>query len=428
MRTFRTRIRRYVYGRNLFADRLFENFLVSAVASIVLLRVILAIAGYPTFAPGGLHIAHMLWGGLGMLVGIVILLASLSPLSAPVAAVIGGIGFGVFIDELGKFVTSDNNYFFEPTIAIIYVIFIVLYLGVKGLTKDKHSSEETRLINALELMKSGVLGPLSSTDQQRIRELLARCGQDHTLVRALSGLLHDMEVSSGGNLGILARMRRAPARVYAHIRTNRWFAWGVMVFFIGQAVVRLVLDVISVRQVGQWFFIWLVVVLIVLIVAFWQSKALQRIPRAQFLAILVVLALAGLAALWFAVRAMEVPRFEIAEWGEVVSSGVANIVVVVGLLRLRESRLAAFKIFRLALLMLIFFTQFFAFYRSQLVAGVELAVNLLIYGILRYMIDQEEGAQIAETVEVAEVIVGRLDDVNSTIVNTHEADEEGEWS
>ncbi len=406
--SFRTHLRPHMLGRNLFAARLFEDFLVSAVASIVLVRIVLALAGYPRLEGGGLHIAHVLWGGLGMLVAIVILLASLSPPSGRVAAIIGGIGFGVFIDELGKLVTSDNNYFFEPAIAIIYVIFIVLYLGMRGLIRDRHCSEETSLINALEIMKSGVLGSFSSIDQQRTRELLARCDPQHPLVRSLTEVLHEIEISPAGQPGVFARIRQAPARIYARVRTNRWFAWAVMSFFIGEAVVRLALDVISTREIGRWLFLWIVVAVIALIVAFWKSNAVKQVAKGRYLVVVVILALAGLAAFWFAIREVDVPRFELAAWGEVVSSGAAHIIVVIGLLRMRTSRMAAFKAFRLALLILIFLTQFFAFYRSQLTAGVDLAVNLVIYGILRYMMDQEESAREVESLAEVETIAAAV--------------------
>lgn len=58
-----------------------------------------------------------------ILVDLILLLAILGGRIRSTAAIIGGLGFGKFIDELGKFITSDNNYFFQPTVAINYAIF-----------------------------------------------------------------------------------------------------------------------------------------------------------------------------------------------------------------------------------------------------------------------------------------------------------------
>ena len=53
----------------------FELFLVASVASLLLIRFFLAWMGFPQVGGGGLHIAHLLWGGLLMLLAILLLAA-----------------------------------------------------------------------------------------------------------------------------------------------------------------------------------------------------------------------------------------------------------------------------------------------------------------------------------------------------------------
>ena len=98
--------------RNLEAEVYRENFLVSTVVSIFVIRIFLKVTHYPSLGSGDFHIAHMLLGGLFMLSSIIILLSFLNKATVSVASVLGGIGFGAFIDELGKFITGDNDYFF----------------------------------------------------------------------------------------------------------------------------------------------------------------------------------------------------------------------------------------------------------------------------------------------------------------------------
>ena len=66
-----------------------ETFLVSAVVAVLGIRLYLELAGYPRLGPGGLHIAHMLWGGLLMLIAVVLLLAFLGKRMKQTAAIDG---------------------------------------------------------------------------------------------------------------------------------------------------------------------------------------------------------------------------------------------------------------------------------------------------------------------------------------------------
>ena len=96
---------------------LLETFFVVACTTVIVIRTQLWLTNYPQLGGGGLHIAHLLYGGVFMVLAIGLLLVFLSRAVRRPAAIVGGVGFGFFIDELGKFITSDNDYFFKPAAA-----------------------------------------------------------------------------------------------------------------------------------------------------------------------------------------------------------------------------------------------------------------------------------------------------------------------
>lgn len=142
----------------------FETFLFAAVTTVLVTRAYLAATGYPTIGGGGtLHVAHVLWGGLLMgaaIVGIVIVPGSRVKLRG---ALVGGIGFGLFIDEIGKFLTTKVDYFFQPSIAVMYVVFVGFYLVVMVVLRRRKATDKLRLSTGLEALSDQVLGQLPQT-------------------------------------------------------------------------------------------------------------------------------------------------------------------------------------------------------------------------------------------------------------------------
>ena len=96
--------------RRLRAERYLRHTLIWFALTVIAVRWALAATGYPKLGGGQLHIAHVLWGGL-FLFG-----AALSPLlfanrwALETSAVLAEIGVGLFIDEVGKFLTQTNDW------------------------------------------------------------------------------------------------------------------------------------------------------------------------------------------------------------------------------------------------------------------------------------------------------------------------------
>jgi hypothetical protein len=111
------------------------DFLIWAVISLFGVRLFLQIFDNPIIGRGNWHIAHVLWGGLFMLIGIIVLIVFYGKSSIRVASIFGGIGWGLFIDEIGKYITKDNNYWFRPAIAFIYISFILIFFLYRILEK-----------------------------------------------------------------------------------------------------------------------------------------------------------------------------------------------------------------------------------------------------------------------------------------------------
>src|SRR5215216_1133119 len=230
---------RQPFIRNLDATSYFEDFFLCAVGSIVVIRLYLGLTGYPQLGGNGLHIAHMLWGGGLMVVAVMLLLGFLTATARRVAAVVAGIGFGAFIDELGKFITSDNNYLFRPAIALIYVIFVGLYLALLYVARRAAYSRAEYLVSALEIAKEGLLNELHRHERERALRYLRRAHAHDALADALARLIlasRPLQTRPNAIAGAGARL----ARIYRGLTTRAWFVGGAIGLFVVQSLLDLV--------------------------------------------------------------------------------------------------------------------------------------------------------------------------------------------
>lgn len=222
-----------------------EMYLVCSAVTILLIRVGLYATGYPQLGGNGIHIAHMLWGGLMMFGSQLLSFGFLGRRVQRLSAVLGGIGFGTFIDELGKFITSDNDYFFKPTPFILYIGFCVLFVFLKifePLFSPERFTASENLANAMNLMSVYSTAGLSKESRLLLIELIEGCDSNHPIVQPLREYVH-LPVSASGVLTsrehYYLQFRRWISKRYASFTRYRWTTYCVNIFFILQCLTQM---------------------------------------------------------------------------------------------------------------------------------------------------------------------------------------------
>jgi hypothetical protein len=279
----------------------------------------------------------MLWGGLLMLLALMLLLGFLNRSVEHGAAIIAGLGFGTFIDEIGKFVTSDNNYFYRPAISLIYAVFVLAFLVGRTLIGQRPLNQTEALANAVDLLARAPSSQVDPDDLARIRHLLSLADQKSGLTKLATSYLGELDAGREHE-GPIETLRHRVAAGYAAIMARPW------------AEPAITLGVIL--------------------------YALSAVVGVVFVATSTPAGATG-------------DPTSFATLAQLVSTIAGAALVGVGVVRLPSSRIVAFHWFMRGLLVWILLTQMFVFYSSQLAGLGGLAVDLIAYGSLRYALIRE---------------------------------------
>jgi hypothetical protein len=192
--------------------------LVSFAISVIAVRLFLELTGYPQIGNDTLHIAHVLWGGLLLFIGGLLPLALANGWVYSASAVLSGVGMGLFIDEVGKFITRTNDYFYPPAAPIIYAFFLLVVLLYLYLRRSIPATPRQTMYQALHDMGEILDHDLQPYEKERLRAKLQQVLQrsPHTnLGRLAQALIQFLEAES-----VELRSRPPTARE----RFQRWLS------------------------------------------------------------------------------------------------------------------------------------------------------------------------------------------------------------
>lgn len=162
----------YVMNKNLIkrenAADLILILMISGLITLLVTRFYLQLRGWPTISFGVWHIAHANWGGILMVIGCMLTLIFHGEKIRKTSAIVSGMGWGLFVDEVGKYITKNNDYWFQPAIIIIYISFIILYLIYRHLEINQLQDTKTLLYTAITKLEDVAENELDDNEKREM--------------------------------------------------------------------------------------------------------------------------------------------------------------------------------------------------------------------------------------------------------------------
>jgi len=199
-----------------------ENYLLISIAffaaSVILTRLFLELTNYPQVGNSVLHIAHAIWGGLLLLLAALLPLILANQWVLTVSAILSGLGVGLFIDEVGKFITQQNDYFYPPAAPLIYAFFLMLVLLFFLIRRIGKRTPRAEMYRALEELRELIDNNLDEIELERLMTRLEIASRsERPQIKGLSEAIHKYLKYTDIPL--------VPVRPGISKRLSHWFAY-----------------------------------------------------------------------------------------------------------------------------------------------------------------------------------------------------------
>lgn len=377
--------------RNLDAPYCVELLLVSSVASFLSIRAFLAATNYPQLGGQNAHIAHLLWGGLFMLVALLLCFNYHGRPTRRFCAFLGGLAFGAFIDEIGKYVTKTNNYFWKGSIAVIYIVFITIHFFLLWLRSSLGGvtslNQEEALANALDLLKTNTGGQLDNeVTRTQILELLGHADPEEPLTDMLKTYvaIQAQKPASRSVPGVYLSLRQWLQKKYSKLVLHKWFSPLLVTMFVVQMITQ-----------------------VITIVLFFLGKQGT---------ICHVIRCVSQEAPWV-------------DGAQLTFAAISAILVLCGVWFIRKERKKGYNFFLWSVRVQVYGTQVFFFFTSQLAALYGLFFNLALGVAVSICIEAEEDIERLQTFgeEEQPVVDGYARVPSDPEMGTSQSSSEGPW-